>query len=471
MIFLIDLQNKLPYNFFMKHHITVRKETGTAHSFTSGVLGEQLLLYMVPIMLGSLMQQLYNTVDTIIVGRYLGVEALAAVGGSTSTVTTLLVNFFAGLSAGAAAVVAQDFGAEALSCRNQSVSSALTLGLQTGLALLGTGELLAGWVLQCMAVPEAVYVHAIRYLRIYMLGMVPFALYNMGSAILNAVGDSRSSFLFLALSCVANILLDLLFVAVLDFGIGGAAAATCLAQTLSTLLILGSLLRRGILPRLHPVPTGDSMRRILRIGIPGGLQSGLYSIANMVIQWAINQYSVSNVAAVGIYERIEGIFWTLMVALGVAVTTFTGQNHGAGKPERVRKSVQIAMFFGCVSAVIISVFFLVFAAPVCGLFTEDPTTLENTRRILFLLMPFCIVYVPTEVLGGAIRGRGNGVTPMILTLVFTCGLRILWVIGGVLFHVNNILVCLACFPVSWGVSSLAFSICYLRKEKKTMGYQ
>lgn len=448
----------------MKHHISVLKRTEREHSFTTGVLWKQMLLYMTPIMLGSLMQQLYNTVDTIIVGRYLGVAALAAVGGSTSTVTTLLVNFFAGLSAGAAAVVAQDFGAEDLLRREKSVSAALTLGLLSGLLFLVMGELLAGWVLRCMAVPEAVFGPAIWYLRIYMLGMIPFALYNMGSAILNAVGDSGSSFRYLAISCVVNILLDLLFVAGLGFGIGGAAAATCLAQALSTLLILGSLLKRGILKRFRLAIAEGAMGRILRIGVPGGLQSGLYSIANMVVQWAINQYSISNVAAVGVYERIEGIFWTLMIALGVAVTTFTGQNYGAGKLERMKNSVRVAMIFGCGFAVIISVFFMVFASPVCGLFTSDPDTLDNTRRILYLLMPFCIIYVPTEVFGGAIKGKGDGMTPMFLTLICTCGLRILWILGGVVFHVNNILVCLACFPMSWGISSLAFTICYFRRK-------
>lgn len=457
---LFDNLNCKTYNFNMKYQ--EKAQFGRERAFTSGNIWRQMLGYLLPVMMGSLVQQLYSTVDSIIVGQYLGVAALAAVGGSTSTVTTLLVNFFVGLSAGAAVVVAQDFGAEDRKKRDQSVQSALLLGLLAGLCMMAIGQAISGRLLHWMQVPEAVYPQAIAYLRIYMLGMVPIALYNMGASILNAVGDSRSSFLFLASACIANILLDLLFVGVLNLGIAGAAGATCIAQTFSAALILLSLKRRNILVfrawRFH----GATLGRILKIGMPGGLQSGLYSIANMVVQWAINQFPLSYVAAVSAYERIESLFWTLMMALGVAVTTFAGQNYGAGRLDRMRKSVRVAMVLGFSTAVLIAAACMVFADPICGLFTRDAATIQDTRALIFLLMPFCATYVATEVLGGAIKGCGEATVPMIITLLCTCGVRIAWVLIYSRMPAPDIRWFLACYPVSWSVSSLAFAVYYLR---------
>lgn len=439
-----------------------KTQFGREQVFTSGNIWRQMLGYLVPVMIGALLQQLYNTVDSIVVGQYLGVAALAAVGGSTSTVTTLLVNFFVGLSAGAAVVVAQDFGAEDRRERDRSVQSSLLLGLLAGLCMLGLGEAISAGVLRWMQVPGEVYPHAVRYLRIYMLGMVPIALYNMGASILNAVGDSRSSFFFLAIACVTNILLDLLFVGVLGMGISGAAAATCIAQSFSAALILISLKRRGILVLGGWSVRGATLGRILRIGMPGGFQSGVYSIANMVVQWAINQFPLSYVAAVSAYERIEAIFWTMMMSLGVAVTTFAGQNFGARKLGRMRKSVRVAMVFGMGAAVLIAAVCMAFSGPLCRMFTQDAATIRDTRELIFLLMPFCAAYVPTEVFGGAIKGCGQAVKPMVITLVCACGLRIAWVLLYSRMPAPDVRWFLACYPVSWAASSLTFLIYYLR---------
>lgn len=435
---------------------------GRERAFTSGNIWRQMLGYLLPVMIGSLVQQLYSTVDSIIVGQYLGVAALAAVGGSTSTVTTLLVNFFIGLSAGAAALVSQDFGADACEKRDQSIQSALLLALLVGLCMMAAGEAISGKLLRWMQVPEEVYPQAIQYLRIYMLGMVSIALYNMGASILNAVGDSQSSFLFLAISCITNIFLDLLFVGVFGLGIAGAAGATCIAQTFSAVLILLSLKRRNILVFREWRFLGTPLIRILKIGMPGGLQSCLYSIANMVVQWAINQFPLSYVAAVSAYERIEAIFWTMMMALGVAVTTFAGQNYGAGKLDRMRKSVRVAMIFGIGTAVLIAAFCMIFADPICNLFTRDAATIQDTRTLIFLLMPFCVTYVATEVFGGAIKGCGEATVPMVITLLCTCGVRIAWVLIYSRVPLPDIRWFLACYPVSWSVSSLAFLVYYLR---------
>lgn len=439
-----------------------KKQFARERVFTSGNIWRQMLGYLLPVMIGSMVQQLYNTVDSIIVGQYLGVAALAAVGGSTSTVTTLLVNFFVGLSAGAAVVVAQAFGAEDRGERDRSVQSALLLGLFSGLCMLIAGEAISGSLLGWMQVPGEVYPQAIEYLRIYMLGMVSIALYNMGASILNAVGDSGSSFLFLAIACVTNIVLDLLFVGVLGLGIAGAAGATCIAQTFSAALILLSLKRRDILVLGGWRFQRATLGRILKIGMPGGLQSGLYSIANMVVQWAINQFPLSYVAAVSAYERIEAIFWTMMMALGVAVTTFAGQNFGARKIGRMRKSVRVAMVFGLGAAVLIAVFCIAFADPICRMFTQDAATIRDTRALIFLLMPFCAAYVPTEVFGGAIKGCGQAVKPMVITLLCTCGIRIAWVLLYSRVQSPDIRWFLACYPVSWTASSLAFLVYYLR---------
>lgn len=439
----------------------VLKTTSAAPlAFTEGVIWKQMLAFLVPIMLGAFVQQMYNTVDSMIVGHFLGLEALAAVGGSTSTLTTLLINFFAGLSSGASVVIAQDFGGGDRTRFTRSVQTSMLLGLFGGLVLMAGGLLLCSRVLVWMEVKDSVMPLALRYLHIYMWGMIPTAVYNMGAAALNALGRSRSSFAFLAAACVVNILLDLLMVGVLGLGIGGAAGATCIAQLVSALLITAALHRQGMLEVKTWQLDVRTLGRIVQIGMPGGVQSVLYSISNMVVQAAINQFSVSYVAACTVYERLEGLFWTLMMALGVAITTFAGQNYGAGKNDRLRGSVRAAMAIGMVMAAGISVIYIVFSKPLVLLFTDSEEALWNTRELIWLLMPFCFTYVATEVLGGAIKGCGEAVRPMAITLLCICGVRVAWVLAFRQAPVLDIRLILACYPVSWSLSSLVFLIYY-----------
>ena len=444
----------------MEQQKVLKTTSAAPMAFTEGVIWKQMLAFLVPIMLGAFVQQMYNTVDSMIVGRFLGLEALAAVGGSTSTLTTLLINFFAGLSSGASVVIAQDFGGGDRTRLTRSVQTAMLLGLFGGLVLMAGGLLLCGQVLAWMEVKDSVMPLALRYLEIYLWGMIPTAVYNMGAAALNALGRSRSSFTFLAVACVVNILLDLLMVGVLDLGIGGAAGATCIAQLLSALLIAAALHRQGMLEVKTWRLDVRTLGRIVRIGMPGGLQSVLYSISNMVVQAAINQFSVSYVAACTVYERLEGLFWTLMTALGVAITTFAGQNYGAGKNDRLRGSVRAAMAIGMAMAVGISAIYMVFSKPLVLLFTDSAEALENTRELIWLLMPFCFTYVATEVLGGAIKGCGEAVRPMVITLLCICGVRVAWVLVFRQAPVMDIRLILACYPVSWSLSSLVFLIYY-----------
>ena len=439
-----------------------KEEKNLQNAMTEGVIWKQLLLFFFPIVLGTFFQQLYNTADAIIVGKFVGKEALAAVGGTTGTLINLLVGFFVGLSSGASVIISQFFGARRPDDVSRAVHTTMALALASGAALTVLGIWSSRAVLVMMGTPEDVLGHAVTYINIYFLGMIPSLIYNIGSGILRAVGDSRRPLFFLISATMTNIVLDVVLVIGLDMGVAGAAAATVLSQVVSAVLVMMTLCRS---PQVYRVQLkkirfyGDMLVRIVRIGLPAGLQSVMYSLSNIIIQASVNGFGTDVMAAYTAYGKVDGMYWMVINAFGVAITTFVGQNFGARLYDRMKKSINVCL--GIAAAVTLSGVLMVVAEPLLGLFSDDAQVLEIGLSIVRLIVPTYITYIFIEILSGAMRGAGDSLIPTIMTLTGVCLLRVFWVTVVVSAH-HELNVLLLSYPITWIVTSGMFVVYYLR---------
>ena len=436
----------------------------TVNGITEGVIWKQLLIFFFPIVLGTFFQQLYNTVDAIIVGNFVGKEALASVGGTTGTLINLTVGFFVGLSSGAGVVLAQYFGAQDRENIHRSVHTSIALGILGGAILMVIGIFGAESAMRMMQTPEEIMAYSLTYLRIYFIGVIPQMIYNMGSGLLRAVGDAKRPLYYLIAACGVNIVLDLLFVVIFSWEVMGVAVATNLYQQVSANHVSYTLIRSDTLYQLHPReirlnPT--ILKEIIIIGLPAGLQSVMYAISNVIIQSSINAYGTNSIAAWTAYGKIDGLFWMVMGAFGVAITTFVGQNFGARKLDRVHKSVKISILMASITAIAISCLFLSTGQFIYRLFTNDAQVIEIGMQILWILGPFYVCYVCIELLSGAMRGCGESFVPMVMTALGICGLRIAWI---AYYMPQNVLLdkILQCYPITWIVTSIFFILYYLQ---------
>lgn len=434
------------------------------NGITEGVIWKQLLLFFFPIVLGTFFQQLYNTADAIIVGKVVGKEALAAVGGSTGTLINLLVGFFVGVASGASVVIAQLFGARKAEDVSRAVHTTIAMAIVSGALLTVVGLILAEDILHLMGTPDEVMVYAVPYLSIYFLGMIPQLIYNIGSGILRAVGDSRRPMLFLISAALTNIVLDIILVLGLEMGVRGAAYATIASQLVSALLILSSLHHAMPVYRLHFRKIrfhGDMLRRIVVIGLPAGLQSVMYSLSNIIIQTSVNGFGTDVMAAWTAYGKIDGLFWMVISAFGVSITTFAGQNFGACRYERMKRSIRVCLGIAAGASVLMSAVVLLIGRPMLGMFTDDAHVLEIGLSIIHLLAPTWILYLCIEILSGAMRGAGDSVIPTLMTLVGVCLMRVFWIFVIVpVFHELRVL--LLSYPITWTITSAMFILYYRR---------
>lgn len=434
------------------------------NGITEGVIWKQLLLFFFPIVLGTFFQQLYNTADAIIVGKVVGKEALAAVGGSTGTLINLLVGFFVGVASGASVIIAQLFGARRSEDVSRAVHTTIALAIVSGAFLTTVGLIFSEDILHLMGTPGEVMAYAVPYLSIYFLGMIPQLIYNIGSGILRAVGDSRRPMLFLIAAALTNIVLDIIFVLGLEMGVRGAAYATILSQMVSAAMILFSLHHAMPVYRLRFRKIrfhGDMLRRIVTIGLPAGLQSVMYSLSNIIIQTSVNGFGTDVMAAWTAYGKIDGLFWMVISAFGVSITTFAGQNFGANQYERMRRSVRVCLRIAALATVMMSVIVLVIGRPMLGMFTDDAHVLEIGLSIIHLIAPMWIMYICIEILSGAMRGAGDSLVPTLMTLVGVCMMRVFWVCVIVpRFHELRVL--LMSYPLTWTITSSLFIAYYLR---------
>lgn len=430
---------------------------------TEGVIWKQLLLFFFPILWGTFFQQLYNAADAIIVGRVVGKEALSAVGGSTSTVIQVIVGFFVGLSSGATVIISQYYGAKKKEMVGYAVHTAIAFSLIAGIVMMVIGIWTAPVILRAMDTPEDVFHPSLTYLRIYYLGMIGNLIYNVGAGILRAVGDSKRPLYFLIVSCMTNIVFDLLFVAGFGMGVAGAAWATILSQTLSAILVLRLLARTNDMHHLEYSRIYLDRRmlgRIIRIGIPAGLQSIMYSSSNVLIQASINSLGTDTVAAWTAYSKIDSLFWMIVSAFGISITTFVGQNYGAGKTQRLRKGVRICMGMTFATTLVLS--FMLYFWGIYGyhLFTNDAEVIEIGVSMMRYMVPVYFTYVTIEILSGALRGAGDSWIPMVICLIGICALRVSWLMFVVPTR-KNIYTIMFSYPLTWVVTTTLFIIYYL----------
>lgn len=441
----------------------MKKERTANYELTEGVIWKQLLLFFFPIMLGSFFQQLYNTADTVIVGQFVGKEALAAVG-ATGQPIQLLVGFFVGISSGSTVIISQFFGAKRTQDIEKAIHTSVALSLAGGLLFMLIGLALSGPILLAMNTPADCFESALLYIRIYFLGMIPTFLYNMGTGILRALGDSKSPMYILIACCIVNILLDLLLVPVMKLGIFGAALATILSQLLSAVLVAISLIRKKSMftfrfRKLNFAP--NMLGRILLIGFPTGLQSATYSISNVVVQSGVNSFGTDMVAAWSAFSKMDSIFWMISGAFGIAVTTFVGQNFGAKNFDRIRKSVRISLSMEFAAAAFSSLLFLAAGPYLLKIFTNDADVLACGMQLIHLLTPFYALFACIEIFSGAIRGVGEALYPMLVSIFGVCLFRVVWMLFILPLH-HTIGMIAICYPVSWGITSVIFLIYYLR---------
>lgn len=438
------------------------------NQITEGVIWKQLLIFFFPIVIGTFFQQIYNTADSIIVGRFVGKEALAAVGGSVNQIVNLMVEVFVGLTSGAAVIVAQFYGAGDRKNLDRTIHTsyafALTVGILTGLL----GIFVSDPVLRLMKTPEELMADSTIYLHIYFLGIVFNVVYNMGASILRAMGDSRRPLYVLMISCGINILLDIFLVVVLKMGVSGAAVATVSCQGISACFVTGMLMGSHTFTPLKLQKIrffGRSLISVLRIGIPAALEAAMYTIANLIIQVFVNELGTDTVAAWGTFGKIDAVFWMVINSFGIAITTFVGQNYGAGKTQRMRKSVRICLVMSYSAAFLVSGLLYAFARPLYSLFTTDKGVVQIGVDMLRFLMPSYFLYVVIGIFSGALRGAGRVVVPMILTCGGVCLLRIIWMFGLVPVC-PGIKTIMLSYPVSWGITAVLFIIYYIKKFPK-----
>ncbi len=426
---------------------------------TKGSIAKQLILFFFPIFLGSFFQQFYNTTDALIVGRFVGYDALAAIE-STGSLTRTLVQFFIGVASGATILISQAFGARDDERVSKTVHTAISFALWGSLIVTALGLSLAPTCLKAMHVPKDIEFSAILYAEIFFVGVLPTFIYTIGAAILRAIGDSRRPFYFLVVCCFLNIGLDIVFVLVLGMGVAGVGIATVLAQAVSALLVVRALCKaKGYSYQLHVKQihiTKVILKRIVYLGLPIGLQSAMYGFSNILIQAKVNTFGTDMVAAWAVTGKVDFIIWILLDALTISVSTFVAQNYGAGLITRVKKCLPVATGVGFTMFGVLSIGLYIFAPQLSKIFLTDPNVIEMTVQLLRFFAPVYWMYIIGDLCSGAIRGTGDSLHPMILTFIGTCVVRIAWVM--VVPAGRPIWDTILCYPVTWIGTSILYLI-------------
>ncbi len=438
------------------------------NQITEGVIWKQLLFFFFPILLGTLFQQLYNTADTVVVGRFVGTQALAAVGGSTGQIVNLVVNFFVGLASGATVIIARYYGARDRIKLNNALHTAIALSIVGGIVTGIVGILLTPSLLKMMNTPADVIEGSTMYLRIYFAGIIFVFVYNIGSGILRAVGDSKRPLYFLIVCCFLNIFLDILFVVYLKLGVKGAAFATVISQAVSALLVILSLTKSVDIYRLRPNKIRfykSLLIAIVTIGLPAGLQSVMYGISNIIIQTSLNSLGTETVAAHTAFAKIDAIYWMISGAFSVSIITFIGQNYGARKFDRMKKSIKVCLFMDLIASLLLTTVMMVAGPYLLRLFTSDQEVIEIGMQIIHIIAPSYALFIFIEILSSSLRGMGNVVIPMLMTCGGVCVLRILWIFLFVRTHLS-VTTILMSYPISWGFTAVLFIIYFMFYQKK-----
>ena len=441
-----------------------RRET----NMTEGNISRHLIDFALPLLIGNIFQQLYNTVDTWVVGNYVSSEAFAAVG-TVGPIINMLIGIFMGLASGAGVVISQYYGAR----RDQEVSDTVHTSMMMTFILAAVftvlGIVIAPAMLHMMKTPDNVFPESLRYLRIYFGGIVGLMVYNMGAGILRAVGDSQRPFYFLIVSAVINTILDLVFVLGFHMGVEGVALATVIAQLLSALLTLFVLMRshssiRVMFSelRIHMA----EMKKIIRVGIPAAIQMAITSFSNIFVQSYINYFCADCMSGWTAYAKIDQLILLPMQSLALSSTTFVGQNLGANQPERAKKGIRISLLLSCAATLILMVPVLIFARPLVAFFNAKPEVIEYGAKLLIWMSPFYVLCCVNQIYAGALRGAGNSKAPMIIMLGSFVVFRQAYLFIMANFISNEIIPIAMGYPAGWLVCS-ALTLIYYKRTSLT----
>lgn len=433
-------------------------------TMTEGRIETRVIQFAIPILLSNLLQQLYNTLDTVIVGRFVGSTALAAVG-STTALVNLVIGFYIGLSTGAGVVIAQYYGAKNEEQLQNSVHTGMAISVASAVIIAVVGVIGAPYFLIWMGTPPEVMSQAVAYLRILFGGVIFMTLYNMGGGIMRAIGDSTRPLIYLAVCAVLNVVMNLVFVVGFHMGVTGVAVATVIAQSISSVLVLYNLIHTTDIYKLHPSKIRfhrDVFLRIVNIGIPAGIQSMVISFSNVVVQSNVNRFGAVTMAAFAASGKIDSFIYMVENALGLTATTFVGQNIGAKQYERVRVGVKHIVGLAIGSVVVFGTAVAIFAPQLISLVNNEAEVIAiGSVQLRILALTYWLLAIP-EVLSGSIRGSGISVVPMIISMANMCLFRLIW-LAVVMPIFNDFRVVSACYVVSWFLTAS----CYLIYVKKS----
>lgn len=439
-------------------------------NMTEGNILKLILVYSFPLLLGNLFQNLYNTVDSLVVGNFIGKNSLAAIG-STASLIHLLVGFFNGFSTGGTIVVSQFFGAKDNEGIRKTVHTMVATTLIVGIILSGAGILLSPILLRMMRVPSEVTKEALTYLTIYFSGIIFLIFYNISTGILRAVGDSKNPLIFLIISSLLNIVLDITFIVVFKMGIGGAAIATVISQAVSAFLVFIRLKTSTECYRLDWKYIGidfSILRKIVRYGFPGALQMTIFSFSNMFAQRYINIFGADVIAGQAAFQKIDSLALLPLISLGVGITTYASQNYGAGKIRRVRVGNEIAMWLSVLITVVIGVTLAIFAPQLCRLFNNDENVVRYGSFFVRTASCVCMIRSINEVYTGTLNGVGNPKAPVIIKLSGFVLFRQLWLFVVTRFSDSFFLVGIS-FAVGWAFGNIVIAIYYYWYMNKRFG--
>ncbi|WP_273234440.1 MATE family efflux transporter [Ileibacterium valens] len=432
-------------------------------SMTRGNIPRQMIAFAVPVFLGQLFQQLYNTVDSLIVGNLLGSNALAAVSSSGNLIF-LLVGFFNGMAMGASVVISQEFGAKNYKRLSQTVHTTVALGLAISVVLTVLGTVMAPILLKWMGTPEEVMALSVDYFAIYFAGISGLIMYNLFSGIMRAVGDSKHPLYFLIASSILNVFLDLLFIAVLGWGVAGAAYATIFSQMISALLALITLCRQNGATKLVLSKVRfqlEPLKAVIRYGIPTGVQNSIISLANVVVQSNINAFGPEAMAGCGAYSKLEGFAFLPIMSFNMAISTFVGQNIGAKDYERTLKGAKFGILCGVISCELVGLIFFLFAPQFISIFDQNPAVIAYgaDRARCNALFYFLLAY--THAVSAVMRGGGKPDVPMYVMMITWCAIRVGFLVVTAPLH--NVWLVYWVYPLTWFLSSCFFAWYYPRK--------
>lgn len=429
------------------------------HLMTKGNIWKQILLFSVPLVLGNLLQELYNTVDSVIVGNYVGSHGLAAVSAGTALIN-LFIAFSQGSAVGAGVLIAQYLGAEDEKATHSAVHTSLAVSVVLGAVLSILAFLFGGKILIWMKTPESVLGEASIYLRIYGIGILFNIVYNMAAGIINAAGNAKKSLEYLGVASVLNIILDLVLIVGAGMGAAGAAVATTISQLVSCVLALGYLMQSREIYRveIRKIRIQKGMLfRIIALGLPTGIQNMLTSFSNVIVQSGVNGFGAGAMAGFGAYMKIDGFNIMPIRSFTMAITTFAGQNYGAGKGERVKKGMWITLAIGAIYTVITAVLLLTFSREMIGLFTKEPEVIRYGVLAMRYLCPFYAILSVMHILAGVARGLGKTLPPMLILITAMCVLRVFWV-QMILPHWRSMDMLCVVYPISWILGMVMMAI-------------